>query len=110
MGNTGTVKKKNKKRQQLPRGLHWKSDSPFIWFSWRDTRGKQHRQSTETDDSVKAFAFRTQFMERRSQNLEEVKSQSAEMGKLPLKRVAELYFSWKTASSSSATVAREKRI
>src|SRR5438552_9018738 len=54
----------NKKRSRLPRGLRWKSDSPYIWFSWRDSRGKQHQQSTESDDPVKAFAFRTQFMEK----------------------------------------------
>jgi hypothetical protein len=33
---------KDGKRPKLPRGLRWKSDSPFIWFSWRDARGKQH--------------------------------------------------------------------
>src|SRR5437899_8951105 len=32
------------------------------------------------------------------------------MGKLPLRRVAEFYFSWKTANCSAETVAREKRI
>ncbi len=41
------------------------SDSPYIWFSWRDARGKQHQQSTESNDPVKAFAFRTQFMAKR---------------------------------------------
>ena len=36
--------------------------------------------------------------------------QTPEMGKLPLRRVAEFYFSWKTANCSAETVAREKRI
>lgn len=107
MGNTASVKNK---KPQLPRGLHWKSDSPFIWFSWRDTRGKQHRQSTGTDDPVKAFAFRAQFMEKRTENIEQVKSPSVQMGKLPLSIVADTYFNWKTANSSAATIARERRI
>jgi hypothetical protein len=36
------------KHPKLPRGLRWRSNSPFIWFSWRDSRGRQHQQSTET--------------------------------------------------------------
>jgi hypothetical protein len=32
------------------------------------------------------------------------------MDKLPLGRVAELYFNWKAASSSLETIARERRI
>ncbi len=32
------------------------------------------------------------------------------MGKLPLERVAELYFNWKAASSSPGTIERERRI
>jgi len=100
---------KNKK-PRLPRGLHWKSDSPFIWFKWRDDRGKQHRQSTGTDDPVQAFSFRQEFIEKQQQKLEEVKCTPAEMGKWPLKKAAEEYFNWKTANSSEATVEREKRI
>jgi len=100
----------NKKRSRLPRGLRWKSDSPYIWFSWRDSRGKQHQQSTESDDSVKAFAFRTQFMEKGKDYEKRAECQTPEMGKLPLRRVAEFYFSWKTANCSAETVAREKRI
>jgi len=99
---------KNKK-PRLPRGLHWKSDSPFIWFKWRDDRGKQHRQSTGTDDPVQAFAFRQEFIEKQQQQVE-VKCAPAEMGKWPLKKAAEEYFNWKMANSSGATVAREKRI
>lgn len=98
------------KRPRLPRGLHWKSDSPFIWFNWRDTRGKQHRQSTGTEDPAQAFAFRQQFLEKCKEGLEEIKTQSSGMGRWPLKRAAEEYFTWKLANSSEATVEREKRI
>ena len=100
---------KNKK-PKLPRGLQWKSDSPFIWFTWRDDRGKQHRQSTGTADPVQAFAFRQKFLEKCELDLQEAKSQSTEMTKWPLKKVAEQYFNWKLANSSDATVARERRI
>lgn len=98
------------KKPRLPRGLHWKSDSPFIWFKWRDDRGKQHRQSTGTDDPAQAFSFRQEFMEKQQQNVSEAKSGAAEMSKWPLRKVAEEYFHWKTANSSEATVEREKRI
>src|SRR5437870_1814200 len=100
----------NKTRSRLPRGLRWKSVSPYIWISWRDSRGKQHQQSTESDDPVKAFALRTQFIEKRKDYEKRVECQNPEMGKLPLRRVAEFYFSWKTANCSAETVAREKRI
>src|SRR5438552_18248569 len=70
----------NKKRSRLPRGLRWKSDSPYIWFSWRDSRGKQHQQSTESNDPVKAFDFRTQFMAKRKDYEKRVECQSPEMG------------------------------
>jgi len=36
---------KDKKRQRLPRGLHWDPKSQYISFNWRDSRGKQHGQS-----------------------------------------------------------------
>src|SRR5262249_25236705 len=107
MGNTATVKNK---KPRLPRGLHWKSDSPFIWFKWRDDRGKQRRQSTGTGDPVEAFAFRQQFLEKCKADLQATKSKSTEMTKWPLKKVAEEYFTWKLANSSEATVEREKRI
>src|SRR5438552_15363647 len=100
----------NKKRSRLPRGLRWKSDSPYIWFSWRDSRGKQHQQSTESDDPVKAFAFRTQFMEKGKDYDKRAECHTLEMVKLPLRRVAEFYFSWNTANCSEQTVARAKRI
>ncbi len=101
---------KKQKRPSLPPGLRWKSDSPHIWFTWRDSRGKQHQQSTGTDDPARAFAFRQQFLEKCNDDLEQIKSQSTEMAKWPLKRAAEEYFTWKLANSSEATVEREKRI
>jgi len=99
-----------KQETSTPRGLHWKPDSPFIWFNWRDNRGKQHRQSTGTDDPAEAFALRQQFLEKCNEDLEQIKSHSTEMAKWPVKRAAEEYFTWKLANSSEATVEREKRI
>lgn len=97
-------------KAKLPRGLQWKLDSPFIWFTWRDDRGKQHRQSTQTDDPAEAFSFRQKFLEKRKQGLAETRSASGEMAKWPLRRAAEEYFNWKCANSSDATIGREKRI
>lgn len=97
-------------KAKLPRGLRWKSDSPFIWFTWRDDRGKQHQKSTQTDDPAEAFSFRQRFLEKRKQDLAETKSASSEMAKWPLRRVAKEYFNWKCANSSDDTVAREMRI
>src|SRR5438046_10599133 len=99
----------NKKRSRLPRGLRWKSDSPYIWFSWRDARGKQHQQSTESNDPVKAFAFRTQFMAKRKDYEKRAECQSPEMGKRPRRRAAGLYRSWNTANWSAGTAARQRR-
>lgn len=101
---------KKQKRPRLPRGLRWKSDSQHIWFTWRDSRGKQHQQSTGSEDPATAFAFRQQFLNKSKEEVEEVKFQSAEIGKWPLKKAAVEYFNWKIANSSVATVAREKRI
>jgi integrase len=100
---------KQNKRSKLPRGLRWKSDSPYIWFSWRDTFGKQHQQSTETSDPAKALLFRIRFLEELEQR-EETESQIPELDALPLGKLAEFYFDWKAASSSAVTIARERRI
>jgi len=101
---------KNAKRLKLPRGLRWKSDSPFIWFSWRDGRGKQHQKNTETMDPAKALGIKLEFLASAQQEIEEIKTQSEDMGKLSLSRVADLYFEWKTASSAALTIERERRI
>ena len=101
---------KNGKRAKLPRGLRWKNDSPYIWFSWRDARGKQHQKNTETTDPAKALGIRLEFLASAQQEIEEIKTQSEDMGKLPLSRVADLYFEWKAASSAAVTIERERRI
>jgi integrase len=101
---------KHKKLSRLPRGLRWKSDSPHIWFTWRDSRGKQHQQSTETDDPKQAFPYRADFLEKRKTAQELVQSPQARMGKLPLREVAKLFFQWKRANCAPQTVAREERI
>lgn len=101
---------KKGKRPKLPRGLRWKSDSQYIWFSWRNARGQQRQKSTGTDDPVKALAFKLDFLEGESEEIDQSKIKPTDLGKLPLPRVAELYFNWKTASNSAATVERERRI
>ena len=97
------------KRPKLPRGLRWKSDSPYVWFSWRDASGKQHQKSTETADPAKALACKLDFLEQRDLQ-GETEVQTPELNTAPLAKVADFYFNWKTASSSEATVARERRI
>lgn len=101
---------KNGKRLKLPRGLRWKNDSPFIWFSWRDGRGKQHQKNTQTTDPAKALGIKLEFFASAQQEVEQIKTQSEDMGKLPLSRVADLYFEWKAASSAALTIERERRI
>lgn len=101
---------KGTKRPKLPRGLRWRSNSPFIWFSWRDSRGKQHQQSTETANPAEALSNKLKFLAKQEHEREDFKAQANDMGKLPLERVAELYFNWKAASSSVSTIERERRI
>ncbi|MGA3314900.1 MAG: tyrosine-type recombinase/integrase [Candidatus Korobacteraceae bacterium] len=101
---------KGTKRPKLPRGLRWRSNSPFIWFSWRDSRGKQHQQSTETANPAEALSNKLKFLAKQEHEREDFKAQANEMSKLPLERVAELYFNWKAASSSPRTIERERRI
>jgi integrase len=101
---------KGTKRPKLPRGLRWRSNSPFIWFSWRDRRGKQHQQSTETADPAGALSNKLKFLKKEEHEREDFKAQVNEMGKLPLERVADLYFNWKAAGSSVQTIACERRI
>lgn len=101
---------KNGKRPKLPRGLRWKSDSPYIWFSWRDARGKQHQKNTETTDPAKALGIKLDFLANAQQEVEQIKTQSEDMRKLPLSRVADLYFEWKAASSAAITIERERRM
>jgi len=98
----------SEKRPRLPRGLQWREDSPYIWFTWRDPRGKQHRQSTQTADPQDAALFSLQYMQTKEERFEELTSPRASYGKLPLKQVADLYFKQKAMllhlSTASETV------
>jgi hypothetical protein len=54
---------KDKKRPKLPRGLRWHSESQFIWFTWYDAQGRQHKKSTETTEPTNALHFKLRFLE-----------------------------------------------
>jgi integrase len=97
------------KRKKLPRGLHWDARSPFIFFKWTDAMGKQHRQSTETDDPNKALLIKLQFHEQQRQNPEEIEANTEDLGTLPLDQAADLYFTWKLAKNTPGTIERERR-
>jgi CheY-like chemotaxis protein len=100
---------KNKKLAKLPRGLRWHSESRFIWFTWYDSQGRQHKKSTETTDPEKALLFKMRFLEqqetRKADGVE-----SADLTSESLASVATLYFDWKLANNSPETVARERRM
>jgi hypothetical protein len=98
------------KRKKLPRGLHWDSRSPYIFFKWRDAMGRQRRHSTQTDDPEKALLAKLQFLQEQRQKPQEIEARTEDMGKLPLHKAAELYFGWKSAKNSDDTIKREKRI
>lgn len=71
---------KDSKRTKLPRGLRWKADSPFIWFSWRNARGKQHQKNTGTNDPAKALAFKLEFLANEHEEIAETKTQGGGHG------------------------------
>jgi hypothetical protein len=98
------------KRPKLPRGLRWKSTSPHIYFSWRDERGNQHQQSTNTADPAEAMAFKLKFLREKTDGAKERKQLSEDRSRLPLEKAAELYFNWKAADISPRTIARERRL
>jgi hypothetical protein len=100
----------SEKRARLPRGLHWREDSPYIRFTRGDPRGKQHRQSTQTADPLDAALCRLQFMKKAEERFEELTSPRASYGKLPLHEVADLYFKQKAIDHATSTIARERRI
>jgi integrase len=100
----------NRRRPRLPRGLHWDSKSPHIFFSWRDAQGKQHHQSTQETDPIQAQRFKLDFLERQRQNLDEIEYRTDDLTVMPLGQVSELYFKWKMANNSLLTVARERRM
>jgi len=100
---------KHKRRAQLPRGLRWHSESRFIWFTWYDSQGRQHKKSTETSDAQKALLFKMRFLEQlETRQADEV--ESPDLTQASLASVAELYFDWKLANNSSETVSRERRM
>jgi integrase len=101
---------KSDKRPHLPRGLHWRENSPYIWFTWRDPVGKQHRRSTETKDPQDAALFCLRFMQKAEEHLEQLNSPRSSYSKLPLKEVADLYFNQKAIDHSAGTIARERRL
>lgn len=98
------------KRPKLPRGLRWKPTSPHIYFSWRDERGNQHQQCTNTTDPAEAMAFKLKFLREKADPANERKQLSEDRSRLPLEKAAELYFNWKAADISPRTIARERRL
>lgn len=78
----------------------------YIWFTWRDPRAKQHRQSTQTADLQDAALFRLQFIQKKEERFEELNSPRANYGQLPPKQVADLYFKQKATDHSPDTIAR----
>lgn len=98
------------KRPTLPRGLRWDPRSPHICFSWRDERGRQHQQSTHTDDPAKALAFKQDFKKENRDAVEQRRARAADQSRLPLGEAARMYFGWKAATNRESTIARERRI
>jgi len=100
---------KDKKRRKLPRGLCWHSESRFIWFTWRDADGRQHKKSTESSDPAEALLFKMRYLEeqetRKANGREPV-----DLTNESLERAAQLYFDWKLANNSPETVSREHRM
>jgi len=76
------------KRPTLPRGLRWDPRSPHICFSWRDERGRQHQQSTHTDDPAKALAFKQDFQKDNREAIQERRARAEDQGRLPLGEAA----------------------
>jgi hypothetical protein len=50
-------------KPELPRALFRISRSPDPFFSCRDSRGRQHMQSSRTADPVDALVFKRRFPE-----------------------------------------------
>ena len=101
---------KDKKRQGLPRGLHWDRKSQYISFNWRDSRGKQHGQSTHTTDPAKALIFKLDFLEKQRESLDQIENVTENLSTLSLRQVSEMYFNWKRASNSANTISREQKM
>jgi len=98
------------KRPKLPRGIHWVSHSPNIWFSWRDADRKQHHVCTKSADPLEALVFKIRFLRDLKRKGEDAEWLMPALGRSPLKEVAKQYFAWKAANISPATVQREQRM
>jgi integrase len=51
-----------------------------------------------------------QFLQEQRQKPQEIEAHTEDLGRLPLKKAAELYFGWKSAKNSDTTIERERRI
>jgi hypothetical protein len=69
--------------------------------------GRQRRQSTKTDDPDRALREKLKFLDQQKQKPEEIEARTENLGKLPLNKAADLYFSWKSAKNSTTTIQRE---
>ena len=107
---TKTLTMEHGKRPTLPRGLRWDPRSPHICFSWRDGRGRQHQQSTYTDDPAKALAYKQDFQKENREAINEKRARTEDQGRMPLGEAAKMYFNWKGATNREGTLARERRI
>jgi hypothetical protein len=70
------------KRPTLPRGLRWDPRSPHICFSWRDERGRQHQQSTYTEDPAKALAYKQDFQKENRETINERRARTEDQGRV----------------------------
>ena len=99
------------KRPRLSYGLRWHSKSQYIWFTWYDAKGRQHKKSTESTDPNKALLFKIRFLEEQKERQEaKPEPETPDLRNMPLERAAQLYFEWKVANNSVETVAREQRL
>lgn len=77
-------------------------------FNWRDAPGNQHHKSTGTNDPQEALRFKLDFLAKREGKVEEIEADTQNLSKLPLSKVSEMYFGWRSAKCSAATIEREE--
>jgi hypothetical protein len=58
------------KRPRLSYGLRWHTKSQYIWFTWYDAKGRQHKKSTESTDPDKELLFKIRFLEEQKERQE----------------------------------------
>lgn len=81
------------KRPRLSYGLHWLTKSQYIWFTWYDAKGRQHKKSTESTDPDKALLFKIRFLEEQKERQEaKPDPETPDMRNISLERAAQLYF------------------